>query len=108
MSDISHVWLGQAVIVRAVYLRHLGSSQIALLIVVARSGRPKVTTVCEHLSHLIVLERHPWLGLAIPGVARDNVASYNHQIRLLLVKDVLNKTLVVGIGFVVFTEVQVC
>ena len=92
MSNIGRVRLGQAVLIETIKFSELLSGHISFLIVIAESGRPVLLTLSEQLRQLVVVNGGPGLGRLVPGVSRDDIASNDDKIRLLLIQNVIDES----------------
>ncbi len=92
VSNIGRVRLGQAVLIETIKFSELLSGHISFLIVISESGRPVLLTFGEQLRQLVVVNGGPGLGRLVPGVSRDDIASNDDKIRLLLIQNVIDES----------------
>ena len=75
---------------------------------IACSGSPVFSFGNNWLYHLIILNGSPWLGLAIPGVSRDDIPAYDYQVRVFELQDLSDKFLVECIGGIFLSKMYIC
>ena len=75
---------------------------------IASSGSPVFSLGNNWLYHFIILDGSPGLGLAVPGVSRDDISAYYDKVRVFELEDLTNEFLIECIGGISLSEMYVC